>query len=80
MYGDQLRWYVMTGPNLPDLRADYMELTGRPPVPPRKAFGLWVSEFGYDNFGQIDTLLAGLRASDFRWTASCSISTGSAAW
>ena len=65
MYGDQLRWYVMTGPNLPDLRADYLELTGRPPVPPRKAFGLWVSEFGYDNFGQIDTLLAGLRSNDF---------------
>jgi alpha-glucosidase len=65
MYGDQLRWYVMTGPDLPDLRADYMELTGTPPVPPRKAFGLWVSEFGYDNFGQIDTLLAGLRSSDF---------------
>lgn len=65
MYGDQLRWYVMTGPDLPDLRADYVELTGRPPVPPRKAFGLWVSEFGYDNFGQIDTLLAGLRSDDF---------------
>jgi alpha-glucosidase len=64
MYGDQLRWYVMTGPDLPDLRADYMELTGRPPVPPRKAFGLWVSEFGYDNFGQIDNLLAGLRSRD----------------
>jgi alpha-glucosidase (family GH31 glycosyl hydrolase) len=63
MFGDQLRWYVMTGRNLPDLRADYLELTGRPPVPPRKAFGLWVSEFGYDNFGQIDTLLAGLRAA-----------------
>jgi hypothetical protein len=30
MYGDQLRWYVMTGPDLPDLRADYIELTGRP--------------------------------------------------
>lgn len=65
MYGDQLRWYVMTGPDLPDLRSDYLELTGRPPVPPRKAFGLWVSEFGYDNFGQIDTLLAGLRSTDF---------------
>jgi alpha-glucosidase (family GH31 glycosyl hydrolase) len=65
MFGDQLRWYVMTGPNLPDLRADYLELTGRPPVPPRKAFGLWVSEFGYDNFGQIDALLAGLRSSEF---------------
>lgn len=65
MYGDQLRWYVMTGPDLPDLRSDYLELTGRPPVPPRKAFGLWVSEFGYDNFGQIDTLLTGLRTHDF---------------
>jgi len=65
MYGDQLRWYVMTGSDLRDLRADYLELTGMPPVPPRKAFGLWVSEFGYDNFGQIDALLAGLRSNDF---------------
>ena len=65
MFGDQLRWYVMTGPDLPDLRADYMELTGTPPVPPRKAFGLWVSEFGYDNWDQVDTILAGLRAADF---------------
>ncbi|MGF1641591.1 MAG: TIM-barrel domain-containing protein [Rhodospirillales bacterium] len=65
MFGDQVRWYVMTGPDLPDLRADFMELTGRPPVPPRKSFGLWVSEFGYDNWGQIDALLAGLRAADF---------------
>ncbi len=65
MFGDQLRWYVMTGPDLPDLRADFMELTGTPPVPPRKSFGLWVSEFGYDNWDQVDTILAGLRAADF---------------
>lgn len=65
MYGDQLRFYLMTGPDLPDLRKDYLELTGLPPVPPRKAFGLWVSEFGYDNWGQIDQLLTGLRGSNF---------------
>jgi alpha-glucosidase (family GH31 glycosyl hydrolase) len=65
MFGDQLRWYVMTGPDLADLRADFMALTGRPPVPPRKAFGLWVSEFGYDNFGEIDDLLDGLRREGF---------------
>lgn len=65
MFGDQLRFYVMTGPDLPDLRADYMELTGRPPVPPRKAFGLWVSEFGYDNWDQIDALRSGLRNDGF---------------
>jgi alpha-glucosidase len=65
MFGDQLRFYIMTGPDLPDLRADYLELTGRPPVPPRKSFGLWVSEFGYDNWAQIDTLLSSLRGNRF---------------
>ncbi|MEU4228952.1 TIM-barrel domain-containing protein [Nonomuraea sp. NPDC026600] len=64
-WGDQLRWYTMTGPDLPDLRKDYMELTGRPPVPPKKAFGMWVSEFGYDNWAEIDNRLNGLRAAKF---------------
>lgn len=64
-WGDQLRWYTMTGPDLPDLRKDYMELTGRPPVPPKKAFGMWVSEFGYDNWAEIDNRLSGLRADAF---------------
>lgn len=64
-YGDQVRFYVITGPNLPAVRSAYMELTGTPPVPPRKAFGMWVSEFGYDNFDQIDRLLRGLRNNTF---------------
>ena len=65
MFGDQLRWYLFAGRNLPELRAAYMKLTGRPPVPPRKAFGLWVSEFGYKNFDRIDMLKAGLRRDGF---------------
>lgn len=65
MWGDQIRFYIMTGPDLPDLRKDYMELTGRPPVPPRKAFGLWVSEFGYKDWRQVDRLRAGLRDDSF---------------
>lgn len=65
MFGDQIRLYVITGPDLPDLRRDYLELTGRPPVPPKKAFGLWVSEFGYDNWGQVDRLKSGLRDAGF---------------
>ncbi|MDD5154503.1 MAG: glycoside hydrolase family 31 protein [Desulfovibrionales bacterium] len=65
MWGDQIRYYVMTGPDLPDLRKDYMELVGTPPVPPRKAFGLWVSEFGYKNWPQIDRLRASLRKDNF---------------
>ncbi|NUR87477.1 MAG: DUF5110 domain-containing protein, partial [Nonomuraea sp.] len=64
-WGDQVRWYTMTGPDLPDLRKDYLELTGRPPVPPKKAFGMWVSEFGYDNWAEIDNRLSGLRTAKF---------------
>lgn len=64
-WGDQIRWYTMTGPDLPDLRQDYMELTGRPPVPPKQAFGLWVSEFSYDSWTEIDNRLSTLRSNKF---------------
>jgi len=64
-FGDQLRFYVLAGPTLLDRRKDYLELTGAPPVPPRKAFGLWVSEFGYDNFEQMGALRDGLRQHAF---------------
>jgi alpha-glucosidase (family GH31 glycosyl hydrolase) len=60
-----VRWYIMTGENLPDLRRDYMELSGRPPVPPRQMFGLWVSEYGYENWGELMTILESLRAANF---------------
>jgi len=62
-WGDQIRWYTMTGPNLPDLRKDYMELTGHPPVPPKKALGLWVSEYSYDSWTEIDNRLNTLRSN-----------------
>jgi alpha-glucosidase (family GH31 glycosyl hydrolase) len=64
-WGDQIRWYLMTGPDLPDLRKDYMELTGRPLVPPKKMFGLWVSEYGYDNWAEIEGKLSTLRTNKF---------------
>lgn len=63
--GDAVRFYLMTGDNLPELRADYMTLTGTPPVPPKKMFGLWVSEYGYDNWAELEDKLASLRANNF---------------
>jgi alpha-glucosidase (family GH31 glycosyl hydrolase) len=63
--GDPLRFYLFSGPDLPDLRRDYMELVGRPPVPPRAMFGLWVSEYGYDNWDEVEDKLRTLRANGF---------------
>ena len=62
---DTVRWYFLAGPDLPDLRRDYMELTGRPPVPPAKAFGLWVSEYGYRDWAHVDGKLATLGQHGF---------------
>lgn len=63
--GDVVRGYLITGPDLPDLRRDYLELVGAPPVPPRAAFGFWVSEYGYDHWHELESKLATLRANRF---------------
>jgi len=63
--GEPIRWYLMAGPDLADLRKDYLELTGRPPVPPKKAFGLWVSEYGFDDWAELEDHWTTLRANGF---------------
>lgn len=47
------------------LRRQYMEWTGRPPVPPRKAFGLWVSEYGYESWDELEETAQGLATAGF---------------
>ena len=59
------RFYLMGGESLKELRRKFLALTGRPPVPPRKAFGLWVSEFGYRNWGEVEDKLNSLRKNQF---------------
>lgn len=63
--GTPLRGYVLAGPNLADLRRDYMELVGAPPVPPKRAFGFWVSEYGYEHWHEAEDKLATLRSAAF---------------
>lgn len=65
VFGGPLRFYVMSGADLPDLRKDYMELVGHPLVPPKKMFGLWVSEYGYDKWEELDSKLKTLRSTQF---------------
>jgi len=63
MGGKWLRFYLMSGPDVQDLRSDYLELVGRPLVPPKKMFGLWVSEYGFDNWGELEDKLRTLRVN-----------------
>jgi len=64
-WGDQIRWYLMAGPSLASLRHSYMDLVGRPPVPPKKLFGLWISEYGYRDWAELEKKLASLRDHHF---------------
>ena len=60
-----LRFYLLGAPTLAELRADYLDLTGRPPVPPRAAFGLWLSEYGYEDWAEAEEVVAELRKVGF---------------
>ncbi|MDR2827662.1 MAG: DUF5110 domain-containing protein [Candidatus Adiutrix intracellularis] len=37
------RFFIITGSDMPALRSEFMALTGRPPVPPKRIMGVWVS-------------------------------------
>jgi len=41
--GETLRFFVITGPDLPSVRSGFMDLVGRSPVPPRRLMGVFVS-------------------------------------
>jgi alpha-glucosidase len=65
MSGDQIRWYVISGNNLQAIRRKYMSLTGKPPMPPKKALGLWISEFGFENWPETYKPVVTLRQNGF---------------
>jgi alpha-glucosidase (family GH31 glycosyl hydrolase) len=65
MTGDAVRGYLLAGGTPEALHRRYMRLVGRPPVPPKKAFGLWVSEFGFDDWAELEDKLHTLRANRF---------------
>ena len=63
--GDDLRFYFRVGESLADLRRGYMQLVGKPLIPNRKLFGLWVSEFGYDDWAELDGVSQSLQNNGF---------------
>lgn len=57
-YSNRFGLFIFTEDNFNSLRQDYMQLTGTPPVPPKSAFGLWVSEYGFDNWAEAEAKIA----------------------
>ncbi|BBH51939.1 TIM-barrel domain-containing protein [Fluviispira sanaruensis] len=65
LWEKQIRYFVIAGENIEDLRAKYISLVGNPTVPPKKLLGLWVSEYGFKNWNEIDNKLTSLRMNHF---------------
>lgn len=62
---EKIRFIVIEGDNVIDIKRNFHELTGYAPVPPKSVFGYWTSEFGYNNWTEIDEELEGLLANNF---------------
>ncbi len=65
MAGGSMSFYLLLSDDLQTLRKQYMSLTGHPTLLPRKAFGMWMSEYGYDDWNEIKGKLKTLRENDF---------------
>jgi alpha-glucosidase (family GH31 glycosyl hydrolase) len=65
VWGGDFRLHVLTGENFADLRRRYMGMTGHPPVPPKAMFGLWLSEYGFQSWEEVEEKLATLKANGF---------------
>lgn len=59
------KMHVITGNSLADIRKTFMKMAGKPLLPPKSAFGLWLSEYGYDNWEELDNKIKSLKKNNF---------------
>lgn len=62
-YSNHFGLFMFAKADFNSARQAYMQLTGTPPVPPKTAFGLWVSEFGFDNWAEAETKITAQRTA-----------------
>ncbi|KAJ3209089.1 hypothetical protein HDU67_006393 [Dinochytrium kinnereticum] len=60
-----LRWFAIAGSSLNDLRKTYLKITGPMSVPPKSAFGLQVSKYGYKSWGEANFEIDGIVSRGF---------------
>jgi alpha-glucosidase len=63
--GGEIDLYVMAGPTLRDVVAQYTGLTGRPSLPPLWVLGYWQSRCFYHTWDEVEGVASTLRARGF---------------
>jgi len=63
--GGELTYYVILGKNIDEIMFHYGALTGRQPLPPRWAFGNFVSRFGYRSEQQVKEVVEKMKEEQF---------------
>lgn len=57
----QLDWWCIDGPTMPEVLDRYTAITGRPGLPPRWSYGLWMSKMSYRTQDEVLDVAAGMR-------------------
>ncbi|MGQ9629845.1 MAG: glycoside hydrolase family 31 protein [bacterium] len=60
--GGELRYYFLYGPDMLSILENYVQLTGRPSLPPKWALGLLQSKYGYRNWDEVGSIAEGFRS------------------
>lgn len=63
--GGELTYYITFGKNIDEILNNYTALTGRQPLPPRWAFGNFVSRFGYRSEEQVRNVIKKMKDDKF---------------
>ncbi len=61
--GNAIRTYLIGGRDLPELRRNYLKLTGNPAIPPKQLFGLWLSEYSFDSWSEVEAKVGSVRSA-----------------
>ena len=62
---DQLDYFLIHGPSFKDILAQYADLTGKAPVPPKWSLGFWISRCMYMSREEVEGVVQGMRERGF---------------